>query len=91
MAFYALIKPLLFTLDAETAHRLVTRGVGGLNHVPGFLLAEKIASDTDGQFRRPSSLKVRPGRPGIDYVGPDVFFLIGDPEGTLCGIRLDSR
>jgi dihydroorotate dehydrogenase len=43
MAFYPLIKPLLFTLDAETAHRLVTRVVGGLSHVPGFLLAEKIA------------------------------------------------
>ena len=56
-----------------------------------FPVTAPLRADTDGQFRRPSSLKVRPGRPGIDYVGPDVFFLIGDPEGTLCGIRLDSR
>jgi hypothetical protein len=47
--------------------------------------------DTLGQVRSPSALAVRPGRPGLDYAGPDVFFLIGDPEGYLCGVRIDAR
>lgn len=46
--------------------------------------------DTVDQLRRPSSLKVRPGEPGSDYAGPDVFFTIGDPEGFLCGVRIDA-
>ena len=46
--------------------------------------------DTLGRLRRPSSLRVRPGVPGVDYAGPDVFFLIGEPEGYLCGVRIDS-
>jgi hypothetical protein len=46
--------------------------------------------DTLGQLRQPSSLKVRPGIPGVEYVGPDVFFTIGDPEGFLCGVRIDA-
>jgi len=56
-----------------------------------FPVTAPLRADTDDQLRRPASLKVRPGRPGIDYAGPDVFFLIGEPEGFLCGIRLDSR
>ncbi len=61
-------------------------------HVTGvFPVTAPLRADTEGQFRRPSSLKVRPGRPGIDYVGPDVFFMIGESEGRLCGIRLDSQ
>jgi hypothetical protein len=46
--------------------------------------------DTVDRLRRPSSLRVRPGVPGSDYGGPDVFFLIGEPEGYLCGVRIDS-
>jgi hypothetical protein len=49
-----------------------------------------LRADTVDQLRRPTSLKVRPGRPGIDYQGPDVFFLITDPESLLCGVRIDS-
>jgi hypothetical protein len=44
-----------------------------------------------GLPRAPSALRVRPGRPGVDYRGPDVFFLLGLPEGQLCGLRIDSR
>ena len=46
--------------------------------------------DTLGRLRRPSSLRVRPGVPGVDYAGPDVFFMLGEPEGFLCGVRIDS-
>lgn len=49
-----------------------------------------VRTDTLGRLRRPSSLRVRPGVPGVDYVGPDVFFTIGEPEGFLCGVRIDS-
>lgn len=35
----------------------------------------------------PGPLAVRPGRPGVDYEGPDVFVLIGLPAGKMFGIR----
>lgn len=43
-----------------------------------------------GQPRALGSIAVRPGVPGIDYRGPDVFVLAGDPEGLLCALRIDS-
>ena len=44
-----------------------------------------------GLARAPGALRVRPGRPGVDYQGPDVLFALGLPEGALCGVRIDSR
>lgn len=44
-----------------------------------------------GLARAPGSVRVRAGRPGIDYRGPDVFFTVGIPEGQLCGVRIDSQ
>ena len=44
-----------------------------------------------GLSRAPGALRVRPGRPGVDYHGPDVLFLVSLPEGQLCGVRIDSR
>jgi dihydroorotate dehydrogenase len=41
MALYSLIKPFLFCLDAETAHRLVTHGLAMVSRIPGFLLLER--------------------------------------------------
>ncbi|MDP6978589.1 MAG: hypothetical protein QF570_08295 [Myxococcota bacterium] len=38
----------------------------------------------------PSQIRVRPGEPGIDYAGPDVFFIVNSPEGRLCNLRVDS-
>lgn len=35
----------------------------------------------------PGPLAVRPGRPGLDYTGPDLFVLIGLPAGKMFGIR----
>jgi hypothetical protein len=37
-----------------------------------------------GEMRAPGPLAVRPGAPGVDFDGPDLFFLVGDPEGSLC-------
>jgi hypothetical protein len=44
-----------------------------------------------GLARAPGAVRVRPGRPGVDYRGPDILFTIGIPEGQLCGLRIDSR
>lgn len=49
-----------------------------------------LRDDTVAEPRSPGSLAVRPGVPGVDYAGPDVFFTIGDPEGFLCGVRIDA-
>lgn len=35
----------------------------------------------------PGPLAVRPGRPGIDYTGPDLFVLTGMPTGKMLSIR----
>ena len=44
-----------------------------------------------GLSRAPGAVRVRAGRPGVDYRGPDVLFLVSLPEGQLCGVRIDSR
>lgn len=40
-----------------------------------------------GEPRAPGPLAVRPGEPGIAFDGPDLFFLVGDPEGRLCAME----
>ncbi|MCR9097287.1 MAG: hypothetical protein NXI30_23970 [bacterium] len=40
--------------------------------------------------RFPGDVLIRPGTPGIDYDGPDVHFTFGDPEGGVCGLRIDA-
>ncbi len=40
--------------------------------------------------RDPAQIRVRPGEPGVDYTGPDVFFIVNSPEGRLCNLRVDS-
>ncbi|MFK7894810.1 MAG: hypothetical protein AB8G23_03180 [Myxococcota bacterium] len=41
--------------------------------------------------RNPSLIAVRPGRPGVDYEGPDVFVVIGLPDSNLCAVRVESE
>ena len=38
----------------------------------------------------PSQIRVRPGEPGIDYTGPDLFYTVDLPDGQLCSLRVDS-
>lgn len=45
---------------------------------------------TLGSARALGSVVVRDGAPGVDYTGPDVFVTVGEPEGLLCGLRLES-
>ncbi len=44
-----------------------------------------------GKPRAPGILRVRSGRPGLDYSGADVFVVVGDPEGLLCAVRIESQ
>lgn len=54
-------------------------------------IAAPLGAASLGLARAPGALRVRPGRPGVDYRGPDVVFSLGLPEGALCGVRIDSR
>lgn len=49
-----------------------------------------IRVETLGEARAPGAIAVRPGVPGFDFRGPDLFVLVGEPEGALCGIRIES-
>jgi hypothetical protein len=43
-----------------------------------------------GLLRKPSRPRVRPGVPGTDFTSPDVFAVIGEPDGQLCALRVES-
>jgi hypothetical protein len=49
-----------------------------------------IRPETLGRPRALASLAIRPGVPGVDFDGPDLFFLVGQPEGLFCAARLES-
>ena len=44
---------------------------------------------SNGLLAAPGMPRVRDGRPGIDYSGPDVFFIANEPEGQLCALRVE--
>ncbi|MFO0689724.1 MAG: hypothetical protein U0900_13535 [Myxococcota bacterium] len=48
-------------------------------------------NDVVGELRAPLLLLARPGIPGIDYTSPDVVALLGQPDGQICGVRVESR
>lgn len=45
--------------------------------------ASPVSASTFGDRRQPGAIAVRPGPPGP---GPEIVFLVGDPDGELCGI-----
>ena len=47
-----------------------------------------LRSDTLGLPRGPSAVELRPGIPGVDFSGPELFLLVSQP-GLLCGIDLE--
>ncbi|MGH0031422.1 MAG: hypothetical protein ACQGVC_16625 [Myxococcota bacterium] len=53
-------------------------------------LQASLDPDNFGLQRDPSVLRVRAGEPGVDYRGPDVFFLSGQPTSQACALRLES-
>ncbi|MCI0633029.1 MAG: hypothetical protein L0206_03815, partial [Actinobacteria bacterium] len=48
-------------------------------------LVASVGPDSLGFPRAPGALRVRPG---IDFEGPEVAFLVGLPEGLLCGVTV---
>jgi hypothetical protein len=42
------------------------------------------------RLRAPGIVRARIGRAGIDYPGPGVVALAGQPEGAVCGLALES-
>lgn len=53
-------------------------------------VAAPILAGSTGQMRAIDRIAIRPGRPGIDYTGPDVYFTVGLEEGAVCGVRIDA-
>jgi hypothetical protein len=49
-----------------------------------------LTPDTLGELRGPGELRVRPGVPGVDFDGPEVFFLASQPDSSVCGIHVES-
>jgi hypothetical protein len=49
-------------------------------------IAAPVRANTIGEPRQPGSVAVRPGNHS-DL--PNVFFLMGEPEGLLCGIEVE--
>jgi hypothetical protein len=44
-----------------------------------------------GLLRAPGIVRVRSGRPGVDYTTPDVLVVAGQPDAQLCALRVESR
>ena len=44
----------------------------------------------NGLNTSPSMIQVRPGTPGLDYSGPDVFFIGNEEDAELCAVRVES-
>jgi len=53
-------------------------------------LIAPLRADTLGDQRDPGRLRIRSGRPGVDYAGPDALFLSSQPDGQACALRLES-
>jgi hypothetical protein len=49
-------------------------------------LVSSVGPEGLGRPRALGALRVRPGRPGVDFDGPELAFLVGLPEGLLCGV-----
>jgi hypothetical protein len=53
-------------------------------------LVAPLTAASIGLARAPGPLRVRPGVPGRDYQGHDVFLTLGLPDGQFCGVRVNA-
>jgi hypothetical protein len=53
-------------------------------------VAAPLVDDSTGQLRAIDRVTIRPGVPGLDFAGPDVYFTAGLPEGAVCGVRIEN-
>ncbi len=49
-----------------------------------------LVDDATGLIRAIDRVLIRPGRAGIDFTGPDVYYTAGLPEGAVCGVRINA-
>lgn len=54
-------------------------------------LVAPLRADTLGRLRDLGFLRVRPGVPGVDFTGPDLFFTANQPLGNVCSVRIESE
>jgi len=54
------------------------------------VVAAALVNDAIGETRAIDGVRIRPGRPGIDFTGPDVYFTAGLPEGGVCGAFVET-
>ena len=74
----------LSILEVETTEGIASPKAAGkvLTLTPGLDPLEYTQEEV-----MPGPLAVRPGRPGIDYTGPDLFVLTGTPTGKILSIQ----
>jgi hypothetical protein len=53
-------------------------------------VADPLVDDARGRIRAIDRVIIRPGIPGLDFFGPDVYFTAGLPEGAVCGTRIEA-
>ncbi len=53
-------------------------------------VAAPLVAESADRLRAIDRVLIRPGVPGIDFEGPDVYFSAGLPEGAVCGTRVDA-
>ena len=53
-------------------------------------LVAPLLPESFSQVRDAGVLRVRPGAPLIDFTGPDVFFLVSQPNAQACALRVES-
>jgi len=54
------------------------------------VIAAALVDDATGQIRAIDRVQFRPGIPGVDFAGPNVYFTAGLPEGAVCGTQLEA-
>jgi hypothetical protein len=53
-------------------------------------VAAPLAAESSDRLRAIDRVLIRPGVPGIDFDGPDVYFSAGLPEGAVCGTKINA-
>ncbi len=53
-------------------------------------VAAPLVAESSDRLRAIDRVLIRPGVPGIDFDGPDVYFSAGLPEGAVCGSHVNA-
>ena len=88
-----LILTLILPLTMHSQQRLRDHGIelgvlrpgkwNAITDVPGVAVGHTTLVEGD-------AVRVRPGVPGVDFDGPEVFLLASQPDSSVCGIHVES-